>query len=324
MGMTEVVATDYAAGTAWDQEIERYRVELTGYCYRMLGSAFEADDAVQETMVRAWRARDRFDGQALRPWLYRIATNVCLTALSRRQRRPRPVDPEATTVWPIPDGMVMPVAEDPSELAVSRETIRLAFVTALQLLRPRPRAVLILRDVLRWSAKEVAELLETSVASVNSTLQRARATLAANRSVPGPSATNVATEPLDPGDQEQRELLARYVTAFERFDIESLVTLLHADATMDMPPMPLWLQGRLDICRFWLEEGVACQGTKLVPTVANGSPAFALYRPSGPGGSYEPFAVQVVEVAAGRIASIRTFIDPTLVALFDLPVPAYA
>src|SRR5579862_580855 len=218
--------------------LEQHRLELTGYCYRMLGSSFDAEDAVQETLVRAWRSLERFEGRAaLKSWLYRIATNVCIDMLNGRNRRARPMDlgpsqgvdaplttlPEATWIEPIPDGRVLDAEGDPADLAVSRETVRLAFVAALQHLPPRQRAVLILREVLHWQASEVAELLETSVASVNSALQRARATL--------------ATAEMRANDVEvDDELLARYVAAFEAYDIEALTAVIREDATQSMPP----------------------------------------------------------------------------------------
>jgi RNA polymerase sigma-70 factor (ECF subfamily) len=305
-------------------ELEAYRRELTGYCYRMLGSGFEAEDAVQETMVRAWRGIDRFEGRsALRSWLYRIATNVCLDMLRGPQRRARPMDlgpssaaeghlgpqvPEDAWVQPIADAKVLPADMDPAELAASRESIRLAFVAALQHLPPRQRAVLILREVLRWQAAEVAELLDTSVASVNSALQRARATLA-ERDVGAAS---------PPVDAEQRELLARYVDAFERYDIDSLVTLLHDDAVQSMPPYALWLQGRDEMGKWYLGQGIGCRGSRLVPTAANGRPAFASYRPKGPG-VWEPFALQVIETSGGRISAIHNFLYPELFTAFGLP-----
>ena len=307
-------------------QLEQHRVELTAYCYRMLASAFEAEDAVQETMVRAWRSLDRFEGRAaLRSWLYRIATNVCLDMLSGRERRARPMDlgpaqepieanlntlPETTWIQPIPDGLVVPDG-DPAEVAVARESIRLAFVAALQHLPPRQRAVLILCEVLRWQATEVAELLETSIASVNSALQRARATLAAS---------NVsAAEPSPPLDEEHRALLARYVAAFENYDMEALTSLIQEDATQSMPPYDLWLRGRHDIFGWWFGPGIGCRGSRLVPTVsANGSPAYGQYKPA-PGG-YEPWALQVLELSDGGIAEFTFFLDTeTLFPLFGLP-----
>ena len=276
--------------------LEAHRRELTGYCYRMLGSIFEAEDAVQETMLRAWKGFDRFEGRAaLRSWLYRIATNVCLDMIGGRERRARPMDlgparepiesnlhtlPEVTWIEPVPDGMVGE-GSDPAEIAVARETIRLAFVAALQHLPPRQRAVLILCEVLRWQASEVAELLETSVASVNSALQRARATL--DEREPSPTDADPAM------DDEQRELLARYVQAFERYDIEALTSLIHEDATQSMPPFDLWLRGRDDIFTWWFGPGIGCRGSRVIPTIsANGSPAFGQYKPSETGKRFRP------------------------------------
>jgi RNA polymerase sigma-70 factor (ECF subfamily) len=308
-------------------QLEQHRTELTAYAYRMLGSAFEAEDAVQETLLRAWRSYDRFEGRAaLRSWLYRIATNVCFDMLSGSQRRARPMDlgpakgadaplgnplPEVTWIEPIPDDRALPQSRDPAELAELRETIRLAFVAALQHLPPRQRAVLILREVLRWKAAEVAELLDTSVASVNSALQRARAAL---------SAANVSpTAPSQPMDEEQHALLARYVDAFERYDMESLTALLHEDATWSMPPYELWLQTHLDITKWCLGPGIGCKGSLLIPTLANGSPAFGHYKPS-PEGGYEPWSLQVVELSGDRITGISFFLDTArLFPLFGLP-----
>jgi RNA polymerase sigma-70 factor (ECF subfamily) len=311
-----------------EHALEQHRAELTAYSYRMLGSAFEAEDAVQETLLRAWRSFDGFEGRAaLRSWLYRIATNVCLDMLNGRQRRARPMDlgpartaveplgdalPEATWIQPIPDGRVMPADADPAEVAEMRESIRLAFIAALQHLPPRQRAVLILREVLRWKATEVAELLDTTVASVNSALQRARAALAAGDVTTTDSSLSL--------DDEQRALLARYVDAFERYDLDSLTSLLHEDATWSMPPYELWLQSHLDIRRWCLGPGIACRGSRLIPTVANGAPAFGQYKPGGPGGSYEPWSLQVLEISGGRIAGISFFLDTaTLFPLFGLP-----
>jgi len=309
-------------------ELEQYRMELTGYSYRMLGSAFDAEDAVQETMVRAWRNFGQFEGRAaLRSWLYRIATNVCLDMFNGRQRRARPMDlaspqpaeanllgaplPETTWILPVPDGRVLSTEGDPAELAVARESIKLAFVAALQHLPPKQRAVLILREVLRWQATEVAELLETSVASVNSALQRARSTLAV---------TNVTdSDPMQPMDEEQQALLARYIEAFERYDLDSLVSLLHEDATWSMPPYTLWMQSHDEIQRWMLGPGSGCRGSRLVPTVANGLPAFGQYRPS-PDGGWEPWALQVIEISDRRISGANFFLDTaSLFPLFGLP-----
>src|SRR2546427_11038695 len=267
--------------------LEQHRVELTAHCYRMLGSAFEAEDAVQETLLRAWRSLDRFEGRAsLRSWLYRIATNVCLDMLHGKERRARPMDlgpaktadtplgeplPEATWIQPIPDARVLPEHGDPAEIAESRETIRLAFIAALQHLPPRQRAVLILREVLQWEAAEVAELLDTTVASVNSALQRARATLAASKVA--------ADDPSPPMDEKHRGLLARYVDAVERHDLDALTSLLHEDAAWSMPPYALWLQTHRDIRRWCLGPGIGCRGPRLGPTAANGLAAVGHCKP---------------------------------------------
>ena len=312
---------------AAEQQLEQHRAELTAYCYRMLGSPFEAEDAVQETMVRAWRGLDRFERRAaLRSWLYRIATNVCLDMLSGRDRRARPMDlgparepvesnlnalPEVTWIEPVPTSVVAPEG-DPAEVAVAHETIRLAFVAALQHLPPRQRAVLILCEVLRWKAAEVAELIETSVASVNSALQRARATL---------YATDVEAAPAAELDDSDRELLARYVQAFEAYDMEALTSLIHEDATQSMPPYDLWLSGRQDIFEWWLGPGIGCRGSRVIPTVAaNGSPAFGQYKPSESGSGFDPWALQVLEVSDGRIVELTFFLDTARVfPLFGLP-----
>ncbi|MEP6978706.1 MAG: sigma-70 family RNA polymerase sigma factor, partial [Thermoleophilia bacterium] len=286
------------------------------YCYRMLASPFEAEDAVQETFIRAWQALDRFEGRAaLRSWLYRIATNVCLDMLSGRERRARPMDlgparepieanlntlPEVTWIQPMPD---------PVDATVERDTIRLAFVAALQHLPPRQRAVLILCEVLRWQATEVAELLDTSVASVNSALQRARATLE--------TSDVSASEPL--GDDD-RELLGRYVQAFQDYDIDALTSLIQEDATQSMPPFDLWLRGREDIFTWWFGPGIGCKGSRVIAVgSANGSPAFGQYKPS-PDGGYEPWALQVLEISGGRIGEFTFFLETdTLFPLFGLP-----
>jgi RNA polymerase sigma-70 factor (ECF subfamily) len=297
-------------------ELEQYRRELTGYCYRMLGSAFEAEDAVQETMLRAWRSLDRFEGRsALKSWLYRIATNVCFDSLAGRERRARPMDlgpaqeplfenlaelPEVTWITPLPT---------PDELAEQRETLRLAFVAALQHLPPKQRAALILCEVLKWQASEAAELLETSVASINSALQRARATLA----------TADTAEPAEL-DDETRALLDRYVSAFEVYDIDRLTELLHEDAIQSMPPYSLWLKGRDNLFSWWLGPGIGCKGSKLVPVgLVNGMPAWAQYKPGADGGR-EPWALIVPEVSGDRIVELTFFLDTQrLFPLFGLP-----
>jgi RNA polymerase sigma-70 factor (ECF subfamily) len=309
--------------------LDQHRAELNAYCYRMLGSPFDAEDAVQETFIRAWRGFDRFEGRAaLRSWLYRIATNVCLDMLSGRERRARPMDlgparepveanlstlPEVTWIEPVPDGLVVAADGDPADLAVARETIRLAFVAALQHLPPRQRAVLILCEVLRWKASEVAELLDTSVASVNSALQRARATLEASDVTAADTASSL--------DEASRALLERYVQAFEAYDVDALTSLIHEDATQSMPPFDLWLSGRDDIFEWWFGPGIGCRGSRVIPTVtANGSPAFGQYKPSATGEGYEPWALQVLEVQDGRIVELTFFLaTETLFPLFGLP-----
>jgi len=319
--------TTKRAGSDLEAQLEQHRTELTAYCYRMLASPFEAEDAVQETFVRAWRGFERFEGRAaLRSWLYRIATNVCLDMLRSRERRARPMDlgpakepeaanlntlPEVTWIQPMPDGLAVPAEGDPAEVAQARETIRLAFVAALQHLPPRQRAVLILCEVLRWKAAEVAELLETSLASVNSALQRARATLEATDTTTASSA-----------DEVDSELLARYVDAFESYDMEALTALIHEDATQSMPPFDLWLSGREDILRWWVGPGAGCRGSQVIPTTAaNGSPAFGQYKPSDTGDGYEPWALQVLEIEDGRIVEFTFFLDTdTVFPLFGLPL----
>ncbi|MFJ8442747.1 sigma-70 family RNA polymerase sigma factor [Kitasatospora griseola] len=309
------------------EQLEPFRRELTAYCYRMLGSAFEAEDAVQETMVRAWSKFDGFEGRAaLRTWLYRIATNVCLDMGPAAQRRARPMDltspcsagsPDLTqleeNIWvgPVPDGRVL--AGDPAEVALGRESIRMAFVSALQKLPARQRAVLILREVLAWSAAETAELLETSVASVNSALQRARATLADSGAAAG--------DTFEPLDEAQRALLARYVQAFESFDIEGLKRLLHEDAVLNMPPFRMWLQGIAELEVWWRGPGRGCVNSRLLPVEANGSPAFAQYRSAEDGNGWTPWGITVLEVTDGRISMITNHMDvDRLFPLWGLPM----
>src|SRR5712692_11015671 len=285
-------------------ELEHHRAELTAYCYRMLGSPFDAEDAVQDAFVRAWRSRDRFEGRsAMRSWLYRIATNVCLDMLKGKERRARPMDlgpasepieanlnvpAEITWLEPIPLHLIAP-GRDPAEVAVANESIRLAFVAALQHLPARQRAVLILREVLDWQAAEVAELLGTSVASVNSALQRARATMAK---------TN-ATDPPAPLTDADRALLERYVAAFERYDVKALTSLIQEDARQSMPPYDMWLSGRDDIFKWWFGPGIGCKDSIVLPAVsANGMPTFGQYKPS-PNGGHDPWALQVLELSGG-------------------------
>jgi RNA polymerase sigma-70 factor (ECF subfamily) len=327
--MTDLATGRGPAPAATDGQLETHRTELTAYCYRMLGSSFEAEDAVQDTLVRAWKAMERFEGRSsLRSWLYKIATNVCFDMLDGRQRRALPMDmspaqsadtplgpplPEVSWLQPIPDARVMPAGSDPAEVAELRESIRLAFVATLQHLPPRQRAVLILREVLQWPAAEVAELLGTTVASVNSALQRARATLAAN---------DAATTTQDPRplDDEQRDLLARYVDAFERYDMTALTALLTEDASWSMPPFDLWLQTHDDIRTFCHGTGAGCEGSRLVATSANGSPAYAQYKPD-PDGGFSAWSLQVVDVAGDRITGIMFFLDvEAYYPMFGLPL----
>ena len=308
------------------EELEAHRSALTGHCYRMLGSVADADDAVQETMVRAWRSMDRFEGRAsVKTWLYRIATNVCLDLISEGWRRARPFEERGAgtideplvtrdrTHWlePIPDARVLPAQADPFELAALRQSIRLAFVAALQHLPPKQRAVLLLTEVLGWSAAEVAECLETTVASVNSALQRARATLAERDVAPA------ADELTD----EQTRMLEQYVHAFQSYDVDALVTLLRDDVTFSMPPYTLWLQGP-DLVKAWMHgPGAGCRGSRLIPIKASGSPAFAHYHAGETPGTYTAWAVIVLELAGDRIAGWNSFLDTeTLVPAFGLPL----
>lgn len=304
--------------------LEQHRVALTGHCYRMLGSAAEADDAVQETMVRAWRGLERFEARAsLRTWLHRIATHVCLDAIGDRKRRARPFElgpsgtiddaltelPASHWVEPIPDQSVIPHDADPAERTILRQSVRLAFVAALQHLPPKQRAALLLTEVLGWTAAEVAECLDTSVPAINSALQRARETLA-TRDL-GSTAPLSAT---------QRELVERYVAAFERYDIDALTRLLQRDATMSMPPYALWLTGHTSIAGWLLGRGSGCRGSRLIPVAASDSPAFAQYRPSGPDGEHRPFALVVLELRGDEVAAINSFLDTaTLFPRFGLP-----
>ena len=319
-----VVAATVSAGEL-EEVLGRHQRELLGYCYRMLGSPFDAEDAVQETMLRAWRGIERFEGRsAVRSWLYKIATNVCLDALAAGSRRARPMDlgpagepiaenlntlPEVTWIEPIRDDAVAP--DDPAEQAVARETLRLAFIAALQRLPARQRAALILCEALRWKASEVAELLETSTASVNSALQRARATL---------ETTQPASADPDSMDSDQHELLTRYVAAFEAYDMEALTALIREDAIQSMPPFDLWLEGREDIFTWWMGPGIACKGSRLLPAPrANGLVAFGQYKPS-PEGGREPWALQVLDIRDGRLGELTFFLDTARVfPLFGLP-----
>ena len=306
-------------------DLERHRSAVAGHCYRMLGSVTDADDAVQETMVRAWKHLDAFEGRSsLKTWLYRIATRVCLDAIGERKRRMRSTEaapagtihdaltplPASAWVEPMPDVDALPADADPHELAVLRQSLRLAFVAALQHLPARQRAVLLLVEVLGWSAAEVAQGLEMTVAAVNSALQRARATLA-TRDV-GRVDTSLTAD--------EQALVERYVHAFERYDVDALAALMHEDATMAMPPFSLWLRGREDFSAWLLGRGIACRGSRLVPTAANGLPAFAQYKPAEDG-TWRPWALVVLEIERGAIAGQTFFLDTaTLFPRFGLPM----
>jgi RNA polymerase sigma-70 factor (ECF subfamily) len=309
------------------EAIEQHRGELAVHCYRMLGSAFEADDAAQETIVRAWRSLDSFEGRSsLRSWLYRIATNICLDQLRGRNRRARPMDlgPASSTaafdgrqladdawVTPMPDARWTPPAGDPAEMAAVRESVRLAFVAALQHLPARQRAVLLLRDVLRWQAAEVAELLDSSVQSVNSALQRARATLAERPVDQDGLAPSVVPT-------EHQQLLTDYVEAFEAYDMDRFVQLLRDDVVMAMPPYDFWITGPAEVRRWMLGPGAGCLGSRLLPTTANGCPAFGQYRVD-PAGGHAPWALHVLEITSGRITGLHAFVAAELFPLFGLP-----
>jgi RNA polymerase sigma-70 factor (ECF subfamily) len=323
--MTDLAHTFDVDNAIVAEELERHRPGLTAHCYRMLGTVFEAEDALQETFIRAWRGFDRFEGRAeLRSWLYRIATNVCLDLLKGRARRALPMSlvppssgdsdlgsPLTESVWvsPIPDRRAIAAGADPAESVAARDDIRLAFIAALQHLQPKQRAVLLLRDVLGWHADEVAGALDTTVTAVHSMLRRARRTMAERDPARDIGASL--------GESEWK-LVARYVDAFQRFDIDALVALLRDDATVSMPPIPGWLHGRAAIAQYWRGSGSDCRGSRLVRTRANGLPAFGSYRPH-PDGSYQPFAIQLIEIAGGHITGLHAFLEPRLFSLFDLP-----
>ncbi|MFA1539068.1 RNA polymerase subunit sigma-70 [Actinomadura monticuli] len=293
------------------EELEALRGPLTGYCYRLLGSAADTDDAVQETLIRASSKRDQYDpGRArLSTWVHRIATNVCLDMLRAAKRRALVMDvgsagpdlgaplPPELWVEPMPDSRLLG-GQDPGDVVLGRESVRLAFIAALQRLAPRQRAVLVLRDVLVFSARETAEILGTTVPAVNSALQRARASLDADP--PDPSDVH------DPEDAGQRDLLRRYVAAFESHDVAALTAVLREDAVASMPPFRWRLDGARRIAGT-LEASDACAGARLVPCGINGAPGFGQYRP-GDGGVLHPFALVAVDVRDGRIARMVTFL----------------
>lgn len=306
-------------------EAERLRGELRGYAYRMLASPQDAEDAVQNAMVRAWRSIEKFDGRSsVRTWVYRIVTNVCLDEISARKRRALPVDLEdeasppviaslgdplhaGSFVEPVLDAMIA----DPADVVVSRESVRLAFVAALQNLPASQRAVLILRDVLAWRASEVAELLEISVAAANSQLQRARETMKAVQDGSKGARPNGSRE-------VEARVVARYVEAFERYDMEALATVLAEDAIMSMPPFSLYLSGRQDVVAWMAGPGFECEGSRTLPVDVNGAPGFAQYRVD-PAGGFFPWGVHALVVRDGVVAEETVFLGSDIFAALGLP-----
>lgn len=301
-------------GTEFEAMLAAERPRLLAHCYRMLGGLADAEDAVQEAMLRALRGRSGFEGRSsLRTWLHRIATRVCLDALGDRRRRvlamdlgpagnlEAPLVEVAAERWiePIPDALVLPTEAGPDERAEARERLRLAYVAALQNLPPRQRAALLLTEVVGLSAAEAAETLEMSVAALNSALQRARATLSARVPRPGTQAPS----------EEQSRLAARFAELFERYDLEALKALFREDALMSMPPYSLWLQGPGPIVGWMRGRGAACEGSILVPTAASGAPAFGQYKPDPAGGAHTPWALVVVEGGEGGIERLTFFLD---------------
>lgn len=303
--------------------VEELRTELTSYCYRMLGSIFDADDAVQDTLIRAWQGWDQFRQESSpRSWIYRIATNVCLDKLRYAKRRALPMDlsgptvpimeprtvlPHTSWIWPVPD-----TACDPVDLLVRKDTLRLSFIALLQTLPPRQRAVLILYDVFQWSAKETAEAMGMTSAAVNSALQRARATM---------TRANLQSDELRDMDAEtDHQLLSRYVEAFEQYDIDALMALFHENGSLSMPPFVMWVRDRTNLASFYEATRSHCFGSRLLPVSANSkNPAYAQYAPTGPDGTLRPWGIHVLEIKDGKIAHIHTFIDAALFSRFGLP-----
>ncbi|MFE6200354.1 RNA polymerase subunit sigma-70 [Streptomyces sp. NPDC057838] len=307
---------------------EPFRPELLAHCYRMLGSVHDAEDLVQETYLRAWRGFDRFEGRSsLRRWLYKIATMACLTALEKRSRRPLPSglgapsddhrvavaarEPSVAWLQPAPDALLG--VDDPAVVAGRRAGVRLAFVAALHLLSARQRAVLTLRDVLAFRTAEVAAMLDTTTAAVDSALRRARARLAEA----GPPAWDDLAEP---EEATRRALLDGYVDAFSRADADALVRLLRADVELEMPPTPTWFTGRRAVVGFLSARVMSANRWRVRPTAANGQPALIVHRHTG-GGRHEPYGVHVLTLAGDRIARITAFNDPALVPVFGAAGP---
>ncbi|KQX51291.1 sigma-70 family RNA polymerase sigma factor [Paenibacillus sp. Root444D2] len=302
---------------------EELRSELIGYCYRMMGSIFDAEDAVQDTMLRVWQSWDQIRQDSSRKsWIYRIATNVCLDKLRHAKRRALPMDlsdpatiiveprdnlPRTAWIWPAPD-----TAGDPADIAVSRETIRLSFIAILQTLPPRQRAVFILHDVFRWPAKQTADAMGMTVAAVNSTMQRARVTL---------TQANLRSDALREMDVDaDQRLLACYVEAFEQYNIEKLLALFHESGSLSMPPFVMWVCGKMKMASFYQTTRNHCTGSRLVSVRANGNcPAYAQYVQAGRAGVLVPWGIHILEIQNGKIAHIHHFIDTDLFAQFGLP-----
>lgn len=327
--MLRMLASSIRHGSL-EEDLERLRPSLVGYCYRMLGSGFEAEDATQETMIRAWKRSDTLqDPAALKSWVFRIATNVCYDQIDSRKRKARPVDlsdpgmadsplgaplEESTWILPFAGGQLTDPGDDPAARTADRESLRLAFVAALQHLPARQRVVLVLREVLRWSAKEVADLLETSVASVTSALQRARATL-------DELDLKDSDTPARPSDEDEQQLLEQYLDAFAEYDIDRIVALLRYDVVFDMPPLPLWIRGAEETGRFMLGTGAACRGSKLIAVTANGFPAYAGYKPDQETGNWLPWSVTILEMTGEdgggqTITGVHNFLQPLMPELF--------
>lgn len=310
--------------TTVEQQFENLKPKLTSYCYRMLGSIDDADDAVQDTFIRAWLNWSSFRQESsYQTWLYRIASNVCLDKLRQAKRRTLPVDlsgpaasivepretlPESSWIWPTPDA-----ADHPEESYMRRDTLQLCFIALLQKLPPRQRAVLILKDVFEWSAKEIADTLGMSPAAVNSALQRARETM---------ERAQLRSDEYSMMDEEpDRDLLSQYVQAFERFDIDALVSLFHEEGCLSMPPFPMWVQGKDNVAQFYALTRWHCIGSRFIPVTLNGGyPAYAQYVPSSSDPSFlVPWGIQVVEIKHGRIFHVQNFINEKLFSRFGLP-----